>query len=102
VDATVVKVQTSPSEMRFATIWKYCKQQWFQNMTKEVLGVVTVLLSHQTDDRESIDSPNNGQHELFGPDLLLHVLRDIISRYVPFRRMMNFKVSQLSSPVPNL
>jgi hypothetical protein len=26
-----------------------------------------------------------------GPDLLLHLLRDTISRYAPFRKMMNFQ-----------
>jgi hypothetical protein len=40
---------------------------------------------------ESIDSPNNGQHEFFGPDLLLHLLRDTISRGASFRRMMKFQ-----------
>jgi hypothetical protein len=80
VDATVVKVQTSPTRMPFATVWRYSEQPWFQNMTKEVLCVVTVLLNHQIDDVESINSPNSGQHELLGPDLLLHLLSEIISR----------------------
>jgi hypothetical protein len=40
---------------------------------------------------ESIDSLGNGQHEILDPDLLLHLLRDIISRYTPFRRMMKFQ-----------
>jgi hypothetical protein len=70
--------------MRFATVWKYREQQWFQNMTKKVLCVVIVLLSHQINDMESIDSPNNGQHEFLDPDLLLHVLRDVISRCAHF------------------
>jgi hypothetical protein len=60
-------------------------------MTKEVLCVVTVLLSHQIDDVESINPPNNSQHEFLGPDLLLHLLRDIISRYAPFLRMMELQ-----------
>jgi hypothetical protein len=42
------------------------------NMTKVVLRVATVLLSHQIDDVESVDSPNNRQHEFLGPALLLH------------------------------
>jgi hypothetical protein len=63
----------------FETVWKYCEQQWFQNITKELLSVVTVLLNHQIDDVESIDSPNNSQHELLDPDLSLRLLRDIIS-----------------------
>jgi hypothetical protein len=60
-------------------------------MIKKVLCAVTVLLSHQTDDVKPIDFPNNGQHEFLGPDLLFRCLRDIISRYAPFRRMMKFQ-----------
>jgi hypothetical protein len=41
--------------------------------------VVTVLLNHQIDDVESMDSANNGQHEFLGPDLLFHLWRNIIS-----------------------
>jgi hypothetical protein len=77
--------------MPFATVWKYYEQQWFQNIIREVLWVVTVPLSHQINDAESIDSSNNGQHEFLGPNLLPHLLRDIISRYAPFRRMMKFQ-----------
>jgi hypothetical protein len=77
--------------MWFATTWEYCKLQWFQNMTKEVLSIVTVLLGHQINDVESIDSPNNSQHEILGPDLLLHLLRDIILGHLLFRRMMKFQ-----------
>jgi hypothetical protein len=77
--------------MRFVTVWKYCEQQWFQNMAHEVLWVVTVLLSHQINDVESVDASNNDQYEFFGADLLLHLLRDIGSRYAPFRRMMKFQ-----------
>jgi hypothetical protein len=80
VDVVVAKVQTQRTRMRFATVWKYCQQQWFQNMTKEVLCVVTVLLSHQIDDVESTDSLNNDEHEFLGPNLLLHLLSDVISR----------------------
>jgi hypothetical protein len=40
---------------------------------------------------ESINSPNNVQHEFLFPDLLLHLLRDIISWYSPFRRVMKFQ-----------
>jgi hypothetical protein len=39
----------------------------------------------------SIDSPNNGQHEFFGADLLLRFFRGIISQYAPFRRRMTFQ-----------
>jgi hypothetical protein len=78
--------------MRFATVWKYYQQQWFQNTNKEVKCVVTVVLSHQIDDVESIDSPSNGQDEFLGPDVLLHLLRDIISRCAAFRRMMTSSV----------
>jgi hypothetical protein len=60
-------------------------------MTKEVLAIVTVLLSHQIDDIESIDSPNNGQHECLGSDSLFHLLRDIILRYTAFRKIMKFQ-----------
>jgi hypothetical protein len=60
-------------------------------MTEDVLYIVTLLLSHQIDDTESIDSPNNSQYEFLGPDLLLRLGRDIISRYAPFRRMMKFQ-----------
>jgi hypothetical protein len=60
-------------------------------MTQEVLCVVTVLLSHQIDDVESIDSPHNGQDEFLCPNLLLDLLRDIISRYVPFRKIVKFQ-----------
>jgi hypothetical protein len=60
-------------------------------MTKEVLCIVTVLLGHQIDDVESIDSPNSNQHEFLGPDLLLHLVKDVISRYAPFRRMMKLQ-----------
>jgi hypothetical protein len=60
-------------------------------MTKEVLCVVIVLLSHQIHHVESIDSPNNNQHKFFSPDLLLYLLRDITSRYALFRRMMEFQ-----------
>jgi hypothetical protein len=73
--------------MRVATVWKYCEQQWFQNMIKEVLCAVTVPLSHQTDDVESIESPSDGQYEFLGPDLSFHLLIDIISRCDPSRRM---------------
>jgi hypothetical protein len=91
VDATVVKMQTWPTRMRFTTVLKYCEQQWCQNMTEEVPCVVAVLLSSQIDDVESIDYPNNGQHGFLLPDLLLHLLKDIISRYGPFRRIMKFQ-----------
>jgi hypothetical protein len=47
--------------------WKYCEHHWFQNITKEVLCVVTVLISHQINEVESIDSPNNDQHEFWFP-----------------------------------
>jgi hypothetical protein len=57
MDVTVVKLQTWLRRMRFATVRKHCEQQWFQNMTEGVLCVVTVLLSHQIDDVESIGSP---------------------------------------------
>jgi hypothetical protein len=77
--------------MRFVTVWKYCEQQWFQNMAKKVLCIVTVLLSHQTNDVESINFPNDAQHESLAPDFLLHFLRDIISRYTPFRVKMKFQ-----------
>jgi hypothetical protein len=66
VDATIVQVQTRPVRRRFTTIWKYCGQPQFQNTTKEVLYFVIVLLNYQIADVESIDSPNNGQHEIFG------------------------------------
>jgi hypothetical protein len=58
--------------------------------TQKTLRVVAVLPSHQVDDVKSIDSPNNGQYEILGTDLLLYLLRDIISRYVHFCRMMKF------------
>jgi hypothetical protein len=77
--------------MRSATVGKYCEQQWFQNMTEEILWAVIVLLNHQTDDVECIDSPNNDQHEFLGPDLLLRLLKDIISRYALFRKMKKFQ-----------
>jgi hypothetical protein len=60
-------------------------------MTKEVLCVVTVLLSHQIDKVESLHSPNDGQHEFLGNNVLLRLLRDIISRYAPVRRAMKFQ-----------
>jgi hypothetical protein len=66
--------------MRLVTVWKYCEQQWFQILTPEVLCVLIVLLSHQTDGMESVDSSNNGQHEVLRPGLLLHRLRGIISQ----------------------
>jgi hypothetical protein len=77
--------------MRFAPVRKYYEQQRFQNTTKEILCVVTVLLSYQINDVESIDSPDNGQHEFLGLDLLLHLLSDVISRDPPFRRMTKFQ-----------
>jgi hypothetical protein len=79
LNLVIIKVQTQLTRMRFATVWKYCEQQWFQNMTMEVRAVITVLLSSQVHDVESINSPNNVQHEFLFPDLLLHLLRDIIS-----------------------
>jgi hypothetical protein len=78
-------------KMRFATVSKYCEQEWIQKVTKEVLRVVTVLLSHQIDNVECIDSPSDHQREFSGPGLLLHLLRDVISRYAPFRSMMEFQ-----------
>jgi hypothetical protein len=60
-------------------------------MAKEALCVVIVLVSHHIDDVESIDSPNTGQHEILGPDLLHHTLKDIISRYALFRRIVKFQ-----------
>jgi hypothetical protein len=68
-------------------------------MTNEVLCVVTVLLSHQIEGRESIDSPNNSQHEFLDPDLLFHLLRDITSRSALFRQMM--KLQSESALVPS-
>jgi hypothetical protein len=67
-------------------------------MTKEVLCVASVLVSHQIDDVESIDSPNNGQHEFLSPDLLLYFLRNIISRYALFHRMTEFRSEQTLIP----
>jgi hypothetical protein len=61
VDATIVKMQTEPTRMRFATVWKYCEQLEFQNRTKEVLYFAVVLFGHQIGDVESIDSLNSGQ-----------------------------------------
>jgi hypothetical protein len=87
--------------MRFATVWKYCQQHWFQNMTQEVPCVVTGLLSHQINNLESISSPNNGQHEFLGPDLLFHLLGDIISQYAPFRRKTEFQ-SESTPQSPNV
>jgi hypothetical protein len=87
------------AKTQFAVVWKYCEQQWFQNITKKVLRIVVVLLSHQTEDTESTGSPNNGQHEFLDLDLLLHLVRHIILRYSPFRRMMKFQSE--SAPVPN-
>jgi hypothetical protein len=49
-----------------------------------------VLVSHHIDDVEFIDSPENGQHEFLGPNLLRHLLSGIISRDASFRRMMKF------------
>jgi hypothetical protein len=85
--------------MRLATVWKYCEQQRFQNMTREALCIVIVLLSHQIDNAESIDSPNNGQYELLDLDSLLQLLRGIISRYTPLRRMI--KVQSEPTLVPS-
>jgi hypothetical protein len=59
-------MQTEPTRMQFATIWKYCGQPQFQSTTKEVLYFVILLLGYQIGDVESIDFPNNGQHEIFG------------------------------------
>jgi hypothetical protein len=84
--------------MRFATVWEYCKQQWFQNMTKEVLCVAAVLLSHQIEDVESIDSPDNGPHAMLGLDLLLHLWRDIISQSAPFHRTKKFQTESTLLP----
>jgi hypothetical protein len=28
-------VQTWPMRIRFAIVWKYCDQQWFQNLTQK-------------------------------------------------------------------
>jgi hypothetical protein len=84
--------------MQFATVWKYCEQQRFQNITKQGLCIVVARLSHQIDDVESIDSPNAGQPELLGPDLLLDFVREIISRYAPFHRMMKFQIEPTLVP----
>jgi hypothetical protein len=91
VDATVAEVQTQPTRMRFAIVWKDCEQQWFQKMTRKALRVATMLLSHQINEVESTDSPNNDQHEFLGPDSVLHLLGYITSRYAPFRGMMKFQ-----------
>jgi hypothetical protein len=80
VNAAVVKVHTSLTRMHFPSVWKYCAQQWIHNIAKEVIRVLTVLLSHQIDDVKFIDSPNNDQHELLCPDLLLDFLMDLIAR----------------------
>jgi hypothetical protein len=93
---TVVKVQPEPMGMWFTTVWKSCERQSFQNMIKEVLCAVTMLLSHHINAVESIDSRKNSQHEFLGPDLLFDLLRDIISRYARFLRMMKFQ----SEPTP--
>jgi hypothetical protein len=50
-----------------------------------------MMLSHQIDDEESTNSLNNGQHEILGPDLLPHLLRDIIPRYLPCHRTTEFQ-----------
>jgi hypothetical protein len=101
VSAAVIKMHTQPMGIRFTTVWKYCEQQWFQNMTRELLYIVTVLLSHRIDDVKSIDFQHNAQHGFLGPDLLLHLLRDLISRYAPFHIITKFQVDQLSSPLAN-
>jgi hypothetical protein len=60
-------------------------------MSKEILWILTMLLSHYIDDVESIDSVNTDQHECLCPELVLHLLRHILSRYAPFRRLMKFQ-----------
>jgi hypothetical protein len=67
-------------------------------MTNEVLCIVTLLLSHQIGDAESIDSPNHGHHEFLSPDLLRHLLRAIVLQYAPFRRMMKFQSEPTLGP----
>jgi hypothetical protein len=55
VDGTVAKPQIQLTRMCFATIWKYCEEQWFRKTTAEVVWVGTTLLSHEINNAESID-----------------------------------------------
>jgi hypothetical protein len=91
VNATVVKVHIKLTRMRFPAVWKYCEQQQFHNIAKELFYVVTVLLSHQIDHVKINNFPNNGQHELLSRGSLLDLLKDIPARHAPFRGMMKFQ-----------
>jgi hypothetical protein len=91
VNVTVVKVHTKPTRMRFSAVWKYCEQQQFHNLVKEVLCVVTVLLSHRIDDVTTNNFPNNNQHKLLSRDSLFDPLKDITARHALFRGMVKFQ-----------
>jgi hypothetical protein len=78
VNAAAVKVNTWPTRMRFPAVWKNCGPQGFDNIVKEIVNVVTLLLSHRIDKVKSIDSPNDSQHELFSPDMVFDFMRDLI------------------------
>jgi hypothetical protein len=73
-----VKVGTGPSGMQFPAVLKYCARQLLQNIAKDAMIAVTVLLSHTIDDMKSIDSPNYGQHQFFCTNLLLDFSTDIV------------------------
>jgi hypothetical protein len=53
--------------------------------------VVIVLLNCRIDDMKSINSQNNDQHELWCLDWLLEFLRDPVTPYDLFHRMMKFQ-----------
>jgi hypothetical protein len=79
-----------PTRVWLSAIWKYRARELLQNMLEKVLGIKTVPVRHQIDDVESVKSPKNGQHKLSCPDCLFHLLKDLIARYAPFRRMLEF------------
>jgi hypothetical protein len=91
VSVAVLKVHTESTRMRIPSVWRYCAYQQLHNIAREVMCLVTVLFSHQISDVVSIDSPNNGQHDISCADLLLDFLRDISARYASFHRMMKFQ-----------
>jgi phage-related holin len=64
--------------MEFPAVWKNCTRQGFHNIVKEIVSVVSMLLSHWIDKVKSIDPPNNSQHELFSPDSVLDFMRDLV------------------------
>jgi hypothetical protein len=79
VNAKVVKENAEPTKMRLLVVQVYYTQHRFHDIANGVMSVVTKLLSHQIDNVKSIDSPNNGPHELSWRNSLPNLFRGVVA-----------------------